>query len=156
MIDPSVLLTLKTKNELRIANLLNASEEPMRHKDIAATLQINKQRCTNALKTLVENKIIVQYEKFGITIYESSRLQNESGGLQNESSGLQNESSGLQNESLMPQSPLVSCEISVQERNSELKKERKGRNLLTLMRKRLEGRFRCRMYLLSRTSPLGQ
>ena len=73
MIDPSILLTLKTKNELRIANLLNASEEPMRHKDIAATLQINKQRCTNALKTLVENKIIVQYEKFGITIYESGR-----------------------------------------------------------------------------------
>ena len=50
-------------------------------------------------------------------------------------------------------SPLVSCEISVQERNSKLKKERKKerkrRNLLTLMRKRRRDHFRRRMYLLS-------
>ena len=78
MIDPSVLLTLETKNEIRIAVKLSASEMPMRHKNIAETLKINKKRCSDAIKSLVEKRIIVEETMFGVTVYSvSDEVQNE-------------------------------------------------------------------------------
>ena len=73
MIDPSVFLSLQTKNEMRVAFLLSTSAEPMRHKDIAEALKLNKQRCTEALRTLVENQVVNQDQKLGVTIYERIR-----------------------------------------------------------------------------------
>ena len=111
MIDPSVLLSLETKNEIRIAVKLSASELPMRHKNIAETLKINKKRCSDAIKSLVEKRIIVEETMFGVTVYsvsdevqnESTRVQNESTRVQNESTRIQNESTRIQNESTKTQ-----------------------------------------------------
>ena len=54
MIDPTVLLTLETKNEIHIVCALDLSSEPMRNKDIAEFLNINTQRCGQA------------YQRFGL------------------------------------------------------------------------------------------
>jgi len=91
MIDPSVLLALETKNEIRVAVKLSASDMPMRHKDISDTLKINRQRCTEAIKSLVEKRIIVEAIMFGVTVYSvPDKLQNESAEIQNESTRTQN------------------------------------------------------------------
>ena len=91
MIDPSVLLALETKNEIRIAVKLSASEEPMRHKDISEILQIDGKRCGEAIKSLVEKKVIVKTIMFGVTVYSVSA------GVQNAVSSGQNAVSSGQN-----------------------------------------------------------
>ena len=61
MIDPAVLLSLKTKYEIRIAILLSSSEDPMRQTDILKTLKIDKSRCRTALKNLVNANIVIAF-----------------------------------------------------------------------------------------------
>ena len=127
MIDPSVLLALQTKNEIRIAVLLGASEEPLRKTDIMETLGIKKDACRETLERLVKREIITRFKKFGAILYEISALQcgeNRPTVLEKplNSAG----KTALQGEENRP-TPLVSGAISVQERNSKLKKE-KGEN----------------------------
>ena len=72
MIDPSILLTLKTKNELRAVSVLLASAEPMRQKDIVESLQTTRERCKKALESLIEKRLVRVSIKFGVTLYEVS------------------------------------------------------------------------------------
>ena len=84
MIDPALLLALKTKNEIRIAALLATSDEPMRLKDITGFLKTNRKCCSDALKSLIDKKFVTEFIKFGVTLYKISE------GVQNGTSEFQN------------------------------------------------------------------
>jgi hypothetical protein len=70
MIDPAVLLTLKTGSEMRV--LLATSAEPMRLKDIVESplIDISRRCCIDTLDSLVGLKIITRFTKFGAILYE--------------------------------------------------------------------------------------
>ena len=83
MIDPAILLTLKTKNELRVVCLLATSAEPMRLKDIVESLKTNN-AIGKVLKSLVGKGLVREFVKFGITLYEASvDVKNENQKYQN-------------------------------------------------------------------------
>jgi hypothetical protein len=98
MIDPSVLLTLKKRNELRVAVFLSESTEPMRLKDfVESPLKITKARCLESLNGLIEKGVVIRFTKFGAILYEvPAGIKTEPTGIETIPGGIKTEPAGIE------------------------------------------------------------